>query len=274
MVPGPPSGWKQRFSADVVVYEAPDGESRIRCFQGVPLEPLSQIVRRVTGPTEMPIDSTRSLVSAEGEYGAVCCVGGRIVGVLFGDATAIALEAPRRHEPLVCELLLTWRLQLGVRSRRFLYRPPAGWSPMPNGLVTTWFPPEFPDDHAQLVVFPATPITIDARDELAQLLAIERASGAIIGEIREHALVTAHGLTGQHWSIAIQRDARSSVVIRELVSVRRAPYRYAMKLEATSPQHREVVLDVARSIRAIPPTGQEWIAAGHASLDASAHWTD
>jgi len=93
MIPAPPPGWTQRFSANLVVYEAPDGGSRIRCHQQMPLEPISRAVARVAGDAR--IEDRRRVVSGEGEYGALCRVGERVVAALFADAHAIVIEAAR-----------------------------------------------------------------------------------------------------------------------------------------------------------------------------------
>jgi len=248
MIPAPPPGWTQRFSANLVVYEAPDGGSRIRCYQEASLEPISRVVARVAGPAR--IEATSTIVNAEGEYGALCRVGGgRIVGVLFADAHALVIEASAQHADLVRDLLARWKLELGVRPRRVLYDPPVGWQPMPNALATTWFPPGFPDDHAELVVYPAAATTSTPHDELAQLVAVEGVR--VIGEIREHPITTSRGLVGTHATLAIAASA--GVVQRELVLLWRPPYRYALKLEwLGAPRYRDVLLGVVHSVRPLP----------------------
>ncbi|MBS1123062.1 MAG: hypothetical protein H6Q90_5290 [Deltaproteobacteria bacterium] len=248
MIPAAPRGWTQRFSANLVVYEAPDGGSRIRCHQQMPLEPISKAVARVAGDAR--IEDTRRVVSGEGEYGALCRVGERVVAVLFADAHAIVIEGSVRHADVVLDLLIRWKLELGLRPRRALYEPPPGWRPMPNALATTWFPPGFPGDHAELVIYPTAPTTSTPHDELAQLIAVEAAS--LVGEIREVPLETEHGLIGTHATLAIA--ARGGVVVhRDLVLLRREPYRYALKLEWTGEaRHREVLLAVVRSLQPLP----------------------
>ncbi len=79
MIPAAPLGWTQRCSANLVVYEAPDGANRVRCYQNLPLEPVSKAVARVLGDSR--IEEVTRVVTAEGEYGALCRVdGARVVG--------------------------------------------------------------------------------------------------------------------------------------------------------------------------------------------------
>ena len=56
----------------------------------MPLEPISRAVARVAGDSRL--EGTRRVVSAEGEYGALCRVGERAVAVLFADTHAIVIE--------------------------------------------------------------------------------------------------------------------------------------------------------------------------------------
>lgn len=264
MIPAPPHGWTQRFSANLVVYEAPDGGSRIRCHQQMRLEPISQVVARIASGAR--IEGTTRVVSDEGEYGALCRVAGeRVVAALFADADAIVIEGSARHADVVLDLLMRWKLELGVRPRRAFYVPPPAWRPMPNALTTTWYPPGFPADHAELVAYPTARTTGTPHDELAQLIAVEAAN--VVGEIREVSLETEHGLTGTHATLAIAASA-GVVVHRDLVLLRREPYRYALKLEcAGEPRHREVLLAVAHSLQPAPV---------QASRDGSPliHWVD
>jgi len=173
-----------------------------------------------------------------------------VVAALFADAHAIVIEGSARHADVVLDLLTRWKLELGVRPRRALYDPPPAWRPMPNALATTWFPPGFPGDHAELVVYPTAPTTTTPHDELAQLIAVESAS--VVGEIREVPLETEHGLIGTHATLAIAANG-GVVVHRDLVLLRREPHRYAIKLEWTgTPRHREVLLAVAHSMQPLP----------------------
>jgi hypothetical protein len=260
VIPAPPLGWTQRFSAHLILYEAPDRQSRIRCFQHLPLEPVSRTVARIS---RGEVATLAKVVSAEGEYGALCTTTAeRVVGVLFADTSALAIEAAAEHADRVRELLERWQLELGMRPRRFVYQPPRGWLPMPNALTTTWFPPGFPDDHTELVVYAATPAA--PHDELAQLLALERVN--VVGEIHEHPVEMPNRLAGTHATFSF--EASGSVVHRELVLLWRSPYRYALKLEYIGElRHQDVLLEVARSVEPLPVIARD--AAG-----AAGHWTD
>jgi hypothetical protein len=251
------------------VYEAPGGTSRIRAYQDRPLAPISQLL------AGWSIEQTTPLVTAEGEYGALCS-GTRagtpcVAGFVFGDLHAVVLEGSVEHALTLRDLVLAWRLDLGVRVRRFLYAPPPGWTPMPNHLATTWFPPRFPDDAAQLVVYPATPTTRDAHEELSALLDAER--HAVVGEIREVSLATASGLTGRQWTFSL-RSTSGAILHRELACLRHAPYRYALKFESTGARDDRTFLAVADSIRPLPSPGQEWLGLRPGTHLASEHWSD
>lgn len=293
-----PAGWRQHFGANVVLFEAPGGAGRIRCHERAPLEPLSRVIARaLAGDVERWIvDDTSAVVTAEGEYGAFSRIttrtGGepqiRFVGAVFADEFAVVLEAKVGRaeaapmlEGVARELLVKVSLGLGVRRRRFVYQPPEGWQAVPNGLVTSWYPPGFPDDHAHLVVFPAEPTAIDPHQELAQMLAAERERGVHVdGEIWQQTLETSGGLVGQTWAFVLRGHEGGALVYRELASFVRAPYRYAIKLDsrggAHGREHRASFLAVARSVAPIPPAGQPRIGAPHARAASSAlgHWVE
>lgn len=280
VVPPPPAGWTQSFSGDLVVYEAPRGGNRIRCYLRAPLESLSRAIERLAGPpATWTVEEVKALVTVEGEYGGLARVAmreqkrARAIGMVFGDVDAIVLDADADHEATLRSLMLAWRFARGTRPRRYLYRPPPGWTPMPVGLLTAWLAPGFPDEQSQLVVYPAMPTQHDPREELAQLLEIDRTSGRSIGEIKEAAFATPDGVAGYHWSISIQ--SKRGDLVRDLICVRRAPYRYAIKLESIGARHLDVLHATARSMRPIPPPGHEWFGApAQVSLGAVEHWAE
>lgn len=297
MVVTPPAGWKQHFGANVVLFEAPGGAGRIRCQMRAPLEPLSAVIGRALADDvdRWIVDDTSSVVTAEGEYGAFSRVSARagserqvrFVGVVFAEDFAVTLEGkPGRVstapmlESVVRELLLKVTLGLGLRRRRFLYEPPPGWQAVPSALTTAWYPPGFPADRAQIVVYPAEPTAVDPQQELTQMLAAERDRGARIdGEIVREPLEAAGGLVGHSWSFVL-RGSDNASVYRELVVFSRGPYRYALKLESQGGRgggtHRAEFLAVANSVMAIPPAGQQRIGVPHtrAASTALQHWAD
>lgn len=292
MLPLAPPGWTQRFSGDLVVYEAPDAGSRVRCHQRVPLAPLSRLIAGAVGGAAWRVVARDAVVTAEGEYGALARVAvemrgaavERSVAAVFGDSDAVVIEADARHAAVVRGLLLGWRLGLGSpRTRRYLYQPPAGWTAMPNGLLATWLHPQFPVAQVQLVAYPAQPTAAEADEELAQLLAADRAAGAeVAAPVREVAFASPAGLAGRRWSwVVAPRGAAVVRVRRELICLRRPPYRYALKLEsidrtgAAAAADLEVLLAAARSVRPVPTPGTEWLgAADHLSQGAVAHWVE
>jgi hypothetical protein len=262
-MPSPPRGWSQRFSSNLVVYEPPAGPGRIRCFQDQPLEPISRVAARVGAGV---IAASERVTTAEGEYGALCrSRDDRALGLVFGDTHAVAIEGPGEHAEQVRDLVARWRLELGIRPRRLLYRSPPGWSAMPNGLVTTWMPSGFPNDHAELLVYAAAPLATTPQDELMRLIALEQVR--IVGEVGERTFTTSRGLAATHAVMTL--EMRAGFVRRELVLLHHAPYRYAVKLETTGePRYRDVLLDLVDSIEPLPG------AAAADSFDLTNHWAD
>lgn len=298
MVTGP-AGWPQHFGANLVLFEGPGGAGTIRCHARLPLEPLSQVLRRVLSDADRwVVEETSPVVTAEGEYGAFSKVstrthervGVRFIGCVFADDFAVVLEARVQRgdaapmmESVARELVLKISLGLGApRRRRFLYEPPPGWHGVPHGLITSWYPPGFPDDAAQLVVYPAEPTTADPAQEVAQLLTAERERGArIAGTIEREPLQTSSGLSGESWAFEVRGPAPGgALVYRELATLTRPPYRYALKLEsrggAGGKAHRAAFLAAATSVAALPPVGQQYIGAPIARSASSGleHWAE
>jgi hypothetical protein len=133
-----------------------------------PLVPLRALAERLTPGAS--IKDARHVTTVEGELGALlaCDVSGvhHTLGVIYGDDFQLIIrgrtERPEERERIrnvTEELLFHFPLGLGKkRYRRFWYRPPAGWQGLVRGLVTDWYPLDYPRYPATIKVLPARPL--------------------------------------------------------------------------------------------------------------------
>src|SRR6185503_19621441 len=85
---------------------------------------------------------------------------------VYGDDFHVLIDgvtrAPERFAAFsrgVRELVDVYPLGLGEhRYRRFFYTPPTGWQGLARGMVTEWYPLDYPARWASLVVHPAKPL--------------------------------------------------------------------------------------------------------------------
>ncbi len=223
-----------------------------------PLQSVAAILRDRATDTRFRVTSIGPIephITAEGEYAAVVDVAGvldappgggqprplaRSLGFIFGDdwyseVTGIALQ------PDLVELVGHWvrrlvmesKLMLGVRRRRCVYTPPAGWygyARLP--LFMTWFPPEYPRDPTSITVYPALP-TARGGDEPASfgmLTVGAPASAEVLGEILDTAPIEVGAATGTMYELPI-RDERNRIMRRTMVLMRDDRYLYASYLD-------------------------------------------
>lgn len=211
------------------------------------------------------------LQTAEGEYAALVTLDGsyrgqparRFVGSVLTEDFATELDVlapyPERFaalHKLATSLLKSDLLQLGVRPRRFFYTPPPGWNALVSGLVATYYPPEFPQVHAELSVPPAEPLR---RSVLVVYAAITQADAAA-GLATEHEfgpdpVSSDHGLRGRQWYTILKSPAQLRL-FRYVVLFQDEHYTYTLRLQSDSQahlsaQHKSLVA-VCRSVRPLP----------------------
>lgn len=273
-----PEGWRQLTSvgADVHVNPGRTLQMRYEC-RVAPLRRFAEIVDaalaampewRTNGPT-----TRQRIVTTEGEYAYGIALSGtwlgapaqRYLGVVYGDdfmnvLDMLGVEAdglPGAIESQARALLASSSLALGLRTRRYFYEQPATWHGHATGLVTHWLPARFPSRPTMLVVYPAAPTYEEPFAVHDALVGHERALGATVEHARPMAEITARdGLGGLHWSLTCTTSGR--VVHRDLVVLARAPYTYAMQLDAfrsVDADAQTTFLALARSVEPLPTAG-------------------
>ena len=278
----------------------PDGGGRIRFYERIrPLVSFSQIVRMVL--RNDPAFRVKMLlapcevITCEGEYGAWVRVQGtregvaavHFVGAVFADEFAAALDTlvvlkdkAEMLEATAKEMLANVSFGLGVRRRRYLYCPPAGWQAIPNGLVANWYPPDFPANHSNIVVYPAQPMLDAGHHTFAYFLSQEEAQGFTLHGEGGVDIVSEGGLEGKHWQFTGRRANRDDLVHREVITFLSPTYSYALRMESFDttrlPETREIFRQTARTIQPIPSPGRRQVG-GADSEQATfvfSHWSD
>lgn len=297
----PPAGWTQHHGAHLVSLYPPGGGARIRFYERLrPVLRFSQVIEAVLSRDPLfrvsAIRDVQTAITSEGEYGAWARVHGtregiatvRFIGAVFGDEFVAALDAfvliaarVSAIEQIARDLLLQSRFALGTRRRRFVYQPPVGWRALQSGLVSNWYPPDFPRNRANLVVMPAEP-TVRAAHELidvVRLLAEERELGGTLdGTVEDAELRSWSGLVGRRCAFTVRRGERGELHRRELAAFAVGPHAYLLRMESLVPErtaeHHQIFVDTARTVVSLPEPGRGRIGPGAGPDDTIAHWAD
>lgn len=284
-------GWRKRQLAEGVLFTPADDDGREAIFYRERVRPLLPIEALVDDllarhPEFSAPEVTRKeqLITYEGEYAVLITIRGTFDGkpaqsdlgfVLTDDfyaATSAFTRAPERFADATDRaraLVLRDRQMLGVRRRRFLYSPPAGWHGVPHEFVIDWRA-----DDALITVWPATPLGGgDGRSALDELLSDERAQGfELHGSVGPEPLQSQHGLKGHAWEI-IGRFGAQPILYRDIVVFEDRRYLYFLRLQSvnleTRPAHRQIFADVVRSAQPIPESRQATYAP---DLSLLLHW--
>lgn len=297
----PPTGWTTHFGANLVSLYPPDGGGRIRYYERIaPLRPFSELIRYALERDPLfragSIVSPRDFISCEGEYGAWARIDGtregsrasRSIGALFADDYAAVIDAMvvlRTRAGLIehtaQDLLVNAKLGRGVCYRRFRYNAPTDWQAIPSGLVANWYPPDFPGNHTNIVVFPARPYERHATEDFEATVAGERARGVEVeGEINESAVKARSGLEGRRWSYSVRQPNRDHPLHRDIVTLEDSRYSYTMRMESFATErldeHRAIVSAMARSAEPIPTPAPRVIGPANpeSTTGAFGHWLD
>jgi hypothetical protein len=275
-----PAGWRRTACAGATLFVPPEGNATGWLRYRERVAPLADFAALVAGAlAEVPewrltASSPReSLTTAEGEHAFLIALDGelsgracrRFVAAVYGDDFANVIDLVARDAEragawgeLARTLVHDLALGLGVRPRRFFYRPPAGWQGLATGLVANWYPLAFPSDATTLAVYPANPIAAHPDAVFAAVLDEQAARGLTLARVvGPEPFVADEGLTGRRWQIAGTRDGAS--LHRELVVLHQPPFIYTLHLDSAREDrleaHRETFLAVARSARAVPAAG-------------------
>ncbi len=255
-----PPGWLRQVRADQVQLRPPRerrvGEFRYRERYG-PLRSARQVVAaKLSMPTPgietLAVGDPEKLVTVEGEYAALVKLEAavrsrpalRIMGIVFADTFTTLLDGISANpdyfdefETIARDLVRRTVLLLGVRRRLFLYQPPPGWQALPQVLVTNWYPPDFPANHARLIVFPAAPRLEAPAGILDALVAADRKRGIPIASVTGPRHVESrHGLTGLSWHVETHPPEHGRLT-RLLAVFEDRRYIYPLRLDVADSTH-------------------------------------
>ena len=281
-----PPGFYKAQQAGAVLLEPPDALKllpiRYREKQR-PLRTLRQLVGELCAEREdlVPLHASlpEDFVTAEGEFAAQTAllvrragdnrVGYVHVAAVFGDDSVDVFDAPVFTETafestaiLVRQLAYTTKLGLGYRKRRYLYTPPLGYFSMTQGLVTRFYPPNFPSQRAMLAVHPAVPRTLSPQALCTSLVERYRKKGLQFDSDGGMVPMTSdHGLHGVGYCLSAPApDGTSLRWLQDLMIFADAHYLYTLVFESTTETDRSqfssVLSSVARSVRPLPAPTQ------------------
>jgi hypothetical protein len=240
-----------------------------------PVLPAAAVAAEVLShqPEFIPGEQSRPelYITAEGEYAALLRVRGTVgsrptvhlIGAVYGDESMNVLDAQVGDPaalPAVAHtvraLLYAERLGLGLRKRRFLYDPPAGWLARRSGLISRYSPPAGPQRSATLVVHPAMPRDSSEETVLSTLLLTYQQRGFAVAALSAAEPVTSDfGLHGKAFCLAGSFPGRPELTC-DLLVFADARYLYALIAESSSQADRaalqRLLPAVARSVRPIP----------------------
>lgn len=291
------AGWVQHHGQHLLTLYPPRGGGRIRIYERLrPLRRASEVVASVLRD-DPPFRITRlgpatPLTTSEGEHGAWVELDGardgvavrRAIAMIFADEFVVAFDVlgidPGSWDELdlaARDLVTAYQLGLGVRPRRFLYEPPAGWTPLARGLHAYFYPPGFPGDPALLVVHPATPAPApEAGAEAISPRLLEDLTDGLTAphRVAERPLPLAGGVVARHLALTGTAARSRQAIARHAVVLSLAPYLYVARLDRPPPDAGELppVLEaLARSIVPVPAAAARVI---HRPTVAFDHWLD
>jgi hypothetical protein len=234
------------------------------------------------------------LVTTEGEHAALVVLDGNLAGVgapvqrcigyVFGDdfyarVAGLSLRADQfaRFEDQVRKLVRGDQHFLGVRRRRFLFTPPAGYFGVERTFLHAYYyAPGFPREHAIICVYPAIPIGMWQADDLPRHL--RPIHGLAVEDITGPFARSTASLGGETWELRGTLDDRQRVV-RTLVVLHDDRYAYPLSLDAPASRHAAHLArfnEVVDSVQRIPGPGTTGTPTGAdknpGELKALHHW--
>jgi len=297
----PIPGWAWELGGEGITLVPPEGAAcgAIRYVERV--RPLQRIID-IARPADLPsavgfkaVGPPERVITREGEYGAILTVEGtlpagpvrRTVGCVYGDdfyskIVGVALRPDQfdRFAATVRALVETDAHVLGVRRRRCVYRPPKGWHGLNRGSFfhAQWYPPEFPKDASEMVIYPAWPTLPEgAADAVNRMVGLQMrpGSGLTLEEVQGPEEVKAEsGLTGVHWQLVVRRGPEIRFT-RDLFVLEDGRFIYPLHVdsfEAQRQRNRALLEEVMRSVQPIPTPGSAPTDAQHAL--AMSYWVE
>ena len=285
-------GWIARLMAGGVTYY-PSEEARRTC--GIALHERVRPLRRVRdtiGETLValrrisdvgPLSAIEPHTTDGGEFAAIATVTAigkvdkqpihYIFGFVFGDewydrfdgwtvdparvdeVTAITREAVQKHV-----------LRLGLlRARRFHYTPPPGWQPLSRGLLTEWYPLDFPRHYSCLIVPPAFPGHVQPSASMDAIFARRTINFEQARKAGEET-VSINGLGGvilhEVGRYNIEGNLATEVLTVSLKDAKKY-YTYLLRLETTAEwleTDRAMLFTLSKSLHAIPSMARAKVA--------------
>ncbi len=292
------AGWVQHHGANLVTLYPPGGGGRIRIFERLrPLQRASQVIARVLatdpGFKTTQVGKATPLTTSEGELGLWIDLQGnregaavrRGIAMIFADEFVVAFDV-LAIEPTVWDtvdtaarrLVAGHQLGLGIRQRRFIYTPPAGWTSLARGLVAYHYPPDFPRDPSLLVVHPAIPAPELSWDPPPRALIEELTDGFDRHDLVDRPHPMLGGSTARHLIVTGQAARAPTQVVRHAVVQYAAPYLYVARYDqpasaAASEELPSVLASVVQSMVPVPDAQPRVIPRASASTVLD-HWAD
>ncbi len=263
------AGWERVLCGDGVALVPPagytSGHLRVRP-RLTPPRSVRDVFRSLTGTVTGPV----GLITAEGEFGAFAsAVAGdehRAMAMILGDDHYAVIEGMTRV-PADAELIAGAVRKLAIghclglgsdRWRRFLYRPPPGWTPVTRSFATSWMAPSCPRVHRTITVFDARPVRAGRsaliRQHLFESLPAGFAEGPPSPPVH---LRMRDGLVAQLVTYRGRIPGRDEPAVARNAVILDARYLYPFRLEcdaAIQPEADETFRAVVSSMRPLPPS--------------------
>jgi hypothetical protein len=287
MIPHP-TDWscKQHDDALVLHYRGDATLGFLRYVERLPLaSAIDLLAMQLANDPQFVVDAItapETLVTREGEYASVARVYGHLDGVsvcrelgwVFGDAHVSRIsgmttrpELRERFANTVHDLVLADEQHLGIRRRRFLHAPPAGWDAHTRGFATS----VYSIAGGEIEVSPAMPYTGSREDVERQLKALEERSVTVEHRGPSEPIDTRGGLRGQMVEMACKQG--STRFVRRLATFVDDRYLYTLRLDSLDGRHRDAFDAVVRSAQPIPNGAlRRTKTVTSAIVDAFGHW--
>lgn len=210
------------------------------------------------------------LTTHEGEYAALVVVDGvldglatpvqRTIGYVFGDdfyarIAGLALRPDQfaRFEDQVRKLVIADSHYLGLRRRRFLFTPPAGYFGVERSVLHAYYySPGYPHDPTVICVYPAIPLSMWQSNDLPRHL--RPIQGLSVHESTGPFPCKTATLTGDSWDLHGTNDDRLAIT-RRIVVLHDDRYAYPLSLDALTGQADDAVAHfsaVVDSVQRLP----------------------